>query len=194
MFEGVYRNMEPIADFGARRTLGVGGSVRGYIETGNAYDKHYYNKDTKPDSFEKADKKGKAGKIAGAIAAIAAAGAAIFVAVKKPEKIMNVLNGAREAIAKRCPEGVKNVFKNAGKNLTETANTVRKKFANLNIGEKFNNFKAKFAKETAEEATTAADKTNFIDKIKDFFGKFGKKATESAETVVEKAEDMRMYI
>ena len=54
MFEGIHSSMyEPVSDFGARRVLGMGGSLSGYIQTGNAYDKRYYNNQTKPDTFEK---------------------------------------------------------------------------------------------------------------------------------------------
>lgn len=55
MFEGA-KNIqynESIADFGARRTLGMNGSLVGYIQTGNAYDKRYY----KPDGFYSQNKK-----------------------------------------------------------------------------------------------------------------------------------------
>ena len=83
MLEGAYSNMDTIADYGAKRTLNIGGSVRGYIETGNAYDKHYYKKDEeKADSFEKSDKKAKAAKTAVGIAAVGAAIAGAVALVK----------------------------------------------------------------------------------------------------------------
>ncbi len=52
MFEGANyyiannRNYESVADFGAKRVLGMGGSLTGYINNGNAY---------KKDSFEKSN-------------------------------------------------------------------------------------------------------------------------------------------
>ena len=185
MFEGVYRNMEPIADFGAKRTLGVGGSVRGYIETGNAYDKHYYNKDTKPDAFEKTDKKAKAGKIAGAIAALAAAGAAVFVAIKHPEKAKELLGNATDA-AKKLPDILKGAFKKAGKVASDAVAKVREKLPKTSVKELF----GKLKDETIKEKNQLADnvkKLKITDKFKALFAKFGKKAVESAE-------DMRMYI
>ena len=38
-------NIEPIADYGARKTIGMSGSLLGYINTGNAFDKNYYKQD-----------------------------------------------------------------------------------------------------------------------------------------------------
>ncbi len=38
---------QSIADFGANRVLGMDGSLMGYIQTGNPYDRRYFNEDKK---------------------------------------------------------------------------------------------------------------------------------------------------
>jgi len=42
MINGFDNLNETVSDFAAKRVLGMNGSLRGYIETGNAYDKRYY--------------------------------------------------------------------------------------------------------------------------------------------------------
>ena len=39
------KRLEPTADIGGRKLLSMGGSLMGYIQTGNAYHKNYYKDD-----------------------------------------------------------------------------------------------------------------------------------------------------
>lgn len=62
---------ESISDYGARRVLGMGGSLMGYIQTGNAYDKRYYHKAPCRDAFNRCNTKKKINKIVTALIACA---------------------------------------------------------------------------------------------------------------------------
>ncbi len=47
------QNLQRISDFGAQRVLGIRGSLRGYIETGDKFDSFYYNKKNSESSVKK---------------------------------------------------------------------------------------------------------------------------------------------
>ena len=76
---------QSIADFGAQRILGTPGSLMGYINTGNPYDKRYYKKDLAQDKFEKKSSKKNNGLAIGA--SILAAGGIAAALLKKSGKI-----------------------------------------------------------------------------------------------------------
>lgn len=48
---------EPLADYGCKRVLGMGGSITGYINTGNPYHPKYYQRVQKNDEFMAQTKK-----------------------------------------------------------------------------------------------------------------------------------------
>ena len=95
---------ESIADYGAKRVLGMGGSLTGYIQTGNAYDKRYYHKRPCNDTFQKKNSKKRFGKILTAIAAGAAIIGGAFLFLKSKGKIklpqISALNGKISALFK----------------------------------------------------------------------------------------------
>lgn len=81
-------NSEPIADYGAHRTLGMAGSLTGYIQTGNSFDKRYYKKPGE-DIFESSKKKAKSkrNKIIAAVAIAIGAAICAYLLIKKGIKI-----------------------------------------------------------------------------------------------------------
>ena len=98
MFEGVYSNMnnESIADYGARRTLGISGSLTGYINTGNSYDSRFYNKASGRDSFISRKKsKNKLMRIIAPSIALAASIAGIFALIKTKKFNLNSLGNIK---------------------------------------------------------------------------------------------------
>ncbi|MBR2069610.1 MAG: hypothetical protein IJ877_07625 [Candidatus Gastranaerophilales bacterium] len=105
MFEGVYSSIatQPVADFGAQRTLNMGGSVIGYIQTGNQYDKRYYKPRLKNDTFQNKKSKNRFDKII-TISALALASAAVVAGLVSKGKIKC------EFLSKGI-ESVKNLFK-----------------------------------------------------------------------------------
>ena len=91
---------QSIADFGAQRVLGTPGSITGYINTGNPYDKGYYKKDLPVDKFEKKSsaKNTKKKKIllTGAVLALGA-GAALLLG-KKVKGGLEKLSGLKDKV------------------------------------------------------------------------------------------------
>lgn len=87
MFNGTNFNTQSIADFGANRILGIRGSIMGYINTGNPYDKYYYKKDIPLDKFDK--KSSTKSKVSPWLIAggILAAGAGVAALLKKKGKV-----------------------------------------------------------------------------------------------------------
>ena len=60
---------ESTSDYGAKRILGMGGSLMGYIQTGNAYNRRYYHKTPSCDTFNKRNSKKRFDKIITALVA-----------------------------------------------------------------------------------------------------------------------------
>ncbi len=80
-------NLKPIADYGANKILYTRGSLLGYINTGNPYDKRYYRTNIPCDKFENRSCKKSIKKplvIAGAVLAL---GAGICAWLKKKGKV-----------------------------------------------------------------------------------------------------------
>jgi len=100
-----------IADYGAQKVLNMGGSLLGYINTGNPYDSRYFNKkEQKSDIFEKkTDKKtNKTPLIVGMIAGIKAAFLGILLYTKKIKlpKLTAITSGL-----KAIPSKIKTLIK-----------------------------------------------------------------------------------
>ncbi len=114
MFEGVYSSMysEPIADMGARKALGMNGSLSGYIHTGNPYNKHYYRKTTARDTFVGKKSKKKFDKLitAGVAGVLALAGLFLLYKKGKLPKINIKLPEIKSL--KNIPEKIKSSAKN----------------------------------------------------------------------------------
>ncbi len=94
------RAFESIADIGGRQVLGMGGSLMGYIQTGNPYDKDYYVSNRSRYDAENIEKQ-KTRKLVNNIVTVGAiAGAAIgsFFLIKKGG--VKQLNNLKNVVSK----------------------------------------------------------------------------------------------
>ena len=115
MFGGYFTSAgcEPISDFGAKRVLGMGGSLMGYIQTGNPYNKKYYKKGLGRDVFvskrQKTEKCKKIGAAALGAAAVIGSTYMLFKSGKVSEALTSVLSKV-----KSVPAGVSGAFGSIG--------------------------------------------------------------------------------
>ena len=180
MFQGVYNSPynESVADFGAKRVLGMSGSLTNYINTGNAGTGKAADKDT----FEKQQmaKKNKTDKAITAVTVLtlaAAATAGIVAGVKSGKINLSELpaklkSGFTDAVAK-----VKSAF------TKKSADKAEKSGETL-----FSKLKSKFAKKTTDKAEKSGE--TFFSKLK---SKFDKKAETAVTNAVDK-EALQEYI
>ena len=130
MFGGVYSSMshQPVADIGAQRTLGMGGSLVGYIQTGNAYDKHYYH-GLKQDTFVKKKSKKRFDKAIAVGAGILAAAAVVLGLAHKgviKSEFLSKAGNAVFGIFKKKPAVSADTVEKASETVAEAGETAKK--------------------------------------------------------------------
>lgn len=108
---------ESIADYGAQRTLGINGSITGYINTGNQYDTKYYKNSFRGDCFTKKTpekKKTNVNKILLIASSIGIAGLSLFALIKSGKINFECIKTVPQKISQFAKDGfskVKSIFK-----------------------------------------------------------------------------------
>ena len=115
----VNNNIESVADIGGRKLLGMGGSLMGYINTGNQYDTRYYKVDNF-DSFINEEKKNitqkeNISKVSILIGALALSAASVF----------SLIKGKKGVAEKYFSNLDKNIFTNVRKNCSSCLDRIK---------------------------------------------------------------------
>ena len=136
-----------IADIGGQRILGMGGSLKGYIETGDAYNNDYYIGSKSKSRYKKKI------KIPDTIKALALTGGLIasvgllksgkvdFKNIMNKINIKNFVNNASSKIKNFKLKDI-NLFKKI--NISDGIKNLKSKFNNLKLKDKISNLLSKF--------------------------------------------------